>query len=56
MTSRAWLVTIVWIVGLLLPGASRPGGRELIEFELQDPFDRIHTDADLRGHVVLTVG
>ena len=56
MTSRAWLETIVWIVGLLLPGASRPGGGELIEFEIQDQFDRIHTDADLRGQVVLIFG
>ena len=56
MRRRTWLVTIVWIAALLLPGASRSGSGELIEFRIQDQFDRIHTDAELRGRIVLIFG
>ena len=56
MTRRAWPITIIWIVGLLLSGAGYPGATELIEFEIRDQFDRIHTDGDLRGQVVLIFG
>lgn len=47
----------LFVLFLLGPGtAALAESSKLIPFEIEDQFDQVHTDADVRGHVVIVTG